>query len=73
MINQKQFPLFEISICKFQIGKLKTKNHFCLQSGNFPQDKRHPGHQSIRTTVHGSRSHKIKNTGTYGFHPNTGQ
>jgi hypothetical protein len=28
------------------IGKLKSKNFFCLQSKNFPPDKRHPGHRS---------------------------
>ena len=36
-------------------GKLKGKIFFCLQSKNFPPDKRHPGHRS-RYGNYGPRS-----------------
>jgi hypothetical protein len=35
--------------------KIKSKNFFCLQSKNFPPDKRHPGHRS-RYGKYGPRS-----------------
>ena len=35
--------------------KIKKQNFFCLQSKNFPPDKRHPGHRS-RYGKYGQRS-----------------
>jgi hypothetical protein len=35
--------------------KIKKQNFFCLQSKNFPPDKRHPGHRS-RYGKYGPRS-----------------
>ena len=52
--QSKTIWLVEILSVK-HIGNLKSKNVFCLQSKNFPPDKRHPGHRS-RYGKYGPRS-----------------
>jgi hypothetical protein len=54
MLNQKQFGRLKFLSVNFN-ETLKSKNIFCLQSKNFPPDKRHPGHRS-RYGKYGPRS-----------------
>jgi hypothetical protein len=52
MLNQKQFGYLKFLSVKHN---WKFKIFFCLQSKNFPPDKRHPGHRS-RYGKYGPRS-----------------
>jgi hypothetical protein len=48
MLNQKQFGCLKFLSVHFndtQLENEKAKKFFCLQSKNFPPDKRHPGHR----------------------------
>ena len=46
MLNQKQFGCLKFLSVEHNYWKFKKQKFFCLQSKNFPPDKRHPGHRS---------------------------
>ena len=53
MLNQIQFGCLKFLSVKHN-WKFKKQKFFCLQSKNFPPDKRHPGHRpDTENTDHG--------------------